>query len=258
MIWQRGAAFCVLITIVAIVPADSVASVQAQSGGQTAAPKSAEAGHGFMDYALGKINPQQTDYGMEAATARAMIVSETLGNLLFWSNVVALLLFTGVTTLYIFNLRSGEKRDLIAACLITELWNGRLSDQEEITKRTEQYNLLVEKHNAALATSSTQSAEGASSESRTELRTQRKVERLIDGPRTITKLENHGPGTSGAGKVVPAKNGTDLSDLQQQNLLLERRIEAMQNTEQNLKERLNQTTALLDQERLRNRALKGA
>jgi hypothetical protein len=40
--------------------------------------------------------------------------------------------------------------------------------------------------------------------------------------------------------------------------LLQRRIEAMQNTEQNLKQRLSQTTALLDQERRRNATLKGA
>jgi len=42
------------------------------------------------------------------------------------------------------------------------------------------------------------------------------------------------------------------------NLLLQRRVEALQNSEQNLKQRLNQTTTLLDQERRRNGTLKGA
>jgi hypothetical protein len=46
--------------------------------------------------------------------------------------------------------------------------------------------------------------------------------------------------------------------LEQSNLLLQRRVEALQNSEQNLKQRLNQTTVLLDQERRRNAALKGA
>jgi hypothetical protein len=46
--------------------------------------------------------------------------------------------------------------------------------------------------------------------------------------------------------------------LQQKNVLLERRVEAMRNTEQNLKERLNQTASQLDQERKRNQTLKGA
>ena len=40
--------------------------------------------------------------------------------------------------------------------------------------------------------------------------------------------------------------------------LLQRRVEALQNSEQNLKQRLNQTTVLLDQERRRNATLKGA
>jgi hypothetical protein len=56
---------------------------------------------------------------------------------------------------------------------------------------------------------------------------------------------------------VPAADGGS-GNLQQSNLLLQRRIEAMQNTEQNLKQRLSQTTALLDQERRRNATLKGA
>jgi hypothetical protein len=41
-------------------------------------------------------------------------------------------------------------------------------------------------------------------------------------------------------------------------MLLERQIEAMRNTEHNLKERLNQATFQLEQERQRNAALKGA
>jgi len=40
--------------------------------------------------------------------------------------------------------------------------------------------------------------------------------------------------------------------------LLQRQVEAMQNSEQNLKQRLNQMTLLLDQERRRNASLKGA
>ena len=55
-----------------------------------------------------------------------------------------------------------------------------------------------------------------------------------------------------------AATGNEVVRLQQDNLLLEHRVEAMRNTEQNLKERLNQTTSLLDQERRRNQALKGA
>ena len=58
-------------------------------------------------------------------------------------------------------------------------------------------------------------------------------------------------------KPSETRNG-EPPDLRQSNLLLQRRIEALQNSEQNLKQRLNQTTTLLDQERRRNGTLKGA
>jgi hypothetical protein len=58
-------------------------------------------------------------------------------------------------------------------------------------------------------------------------------------------------------KPADVRSG-EPADLQQSNLLLQRRVEALQNSEQNLKQRLNQTTGLLDQERRRNATLKGA
>ncbi len=213
---------------------------------------------GFFDYALGKVNPEHVDYGGQVAAERAVVVAKTLDNLLFWSDVMALSLFAGVATLYIFSLRSSEKKDLIAASLITELWNGRVSDHAEIARRTEEYNLLVEKHNAALALAATRAVEKSSSDSRADVRTQRKVERLIEGPKAVARAEQSAPGPAGQRNSAPVHNAASLSDLGQQTLLLERRIEAMQNTEQNLRERLNQTTALLEQERQRNRTLKGA
>ena len=59
-------------------------------------------------------------------------------------------------------------------------------------------------------------------------------------------------------KVATTAPEAGAASLQQSNLLLQRRVEALQNSEQNLKQRLNQTTVLLDQERRRNATLKGA
>jgi hypothetical protein len=56
--------------------------------------------------------------------------------------------------------------------------------------------------------------------------------------------------------VGNANDGT--ARLQQSNLMLQRRVEALENSENNLKQRLNQTTILLDEERRRNATLKGA
>jgi hypothetical protein len=61
-----------------------------------------------------------------------------------------------------------------------------------------------------------------------------------------------------AEKIEASAPDAAAASLQQDNLLLQRRVEALQNSEQNLKQRLNQTTVLLDQERRRNATLKGA
>ena len=53
--------------------------------------------------------------------------------------------------------------------------------------------------------------------------------------------------------MPPPQRRTEANaSLEQSNLLLQRRVEALQNSEQNLKQRLNQTTVLLDQERRHN------
>ena len=82
------------------------------------------------------------------ASARNAVVGYTIDDLYFWSNVVTLLLLCGLVAIVLFQWRAMNKRELIAASLIAQLWNGRVSDRVEIERRTEQFNQLVEAHNA--------------------------------------------------------------------------------------------------------------
>ena len=52
--------------------------------------------------------------------------------------------------------------------------------------------------------------------------------------------------------------GNSTMSVQQQVQLLKNSLEATRNSERNLRERLNQTNTQLDEERRRNRTLKGA
>ena len=180
----------ILLAVLAGLWLYEAAFAQSRPSPQAGADQSDKSRQGFFDYALGKVNPDQLDYGGQVSAERAVVVAKTLDNVLFWSNAVALSLFTGVTVLYIFSLRSSEKKELTAASLITELWNGRVSDHAEIARRTDEYNRLVEKHNAALALAASQAAEKSASDSRADVRTQRKVERLIEGPRSAAMTEH--------------------------------------------------------------------
>lgn len=206
---------------------------------------------GFFDYALGKINPQEKDYGASMEVQRTGMVEHTVDDLYFWSNVVTLLLLCGVSAVVLFQCRSADKREVIAASLIAQLWNGRVSDGIEIGRRTEQFNRLVETHNAEVERGLSQVPSPSEKEAESAGKITRNVRNLTENAPRKPKLETP------SDTAVADADGMAVN-LQQTNLLLQRRVEALQNSEQNLKQRLNQATVLLDQERRRNATLKGA
>ena len=244
-----------LFCAIAPAPMAQTRTVQPQTAGQAVRQR-----QGFFDYALGKINPSNTDYGAAMADGRSEAVSHTIDDLYFWSNAVTLGLLVCAAGIIYFEWRSAAKKEIVAATIIAELWNGRVSDKIEIVRRTQQFNQLVELKN-------------------------QETERLLSaGPKTseqeqeaaesITKNvgQNGYSGSSAAGSAAkstfPAPRATEsaavgnandgTARLQQSNLMLQRRVEALENSEKNLKQRLNQTTILLDEERRRNATLKGA
>ena len=128
----------------AIAPA-LVAQTQALQPEKTG--QSARQRQGFFDYALGKINPANTDYGAAMADGRSDLVGHTIDDLYFWSNAVTLCLLVCAAGIVYFEWRSAAKKEIVAATIIAELWNGRVSDRIEIVRRTEQFNQLVELQN---------------------------------------------------------------------------------------------------------------
>jgi hypothetical protein len=225
-------------------------------------PALQQGGHspqGFADFVLRKVNPNDKDYGALADAARDAVVEHSIDDLYFWSNVVTLTLLVGATTILFFHLRGADKKEVISASLIAQLWNGRVSDRIEIERRTEQYNSLVEQHNAEVEQALSPKSQAGPNEDREATDLKRSVENLDSRPRRVTlpaaAVSQNRPDVAASDTPVSAISA--LSHLQR-TALLERRIEAMGNTEKNLKERLNQTSALLEQERQRNQALKGA
>ena len=214
---------------------------------------------GFFDYALGKINPSNTDIGATMTNVRDEFVGNTIDDLYFWSNVITLGLLVCAAGIVHFEWRSAAKKEIIAATIIAELWNGRVSDRIEILRRTEQFNQLVELHNTEVEHAQmakqqpNQAAEPDTSDFK---RTVQVLEqRAKSGSEDVAGNPSDAPDAS----LVPpsiARNSSMSS--QQQTLLLQRRLEATQNSERNLRERLNQVNTQLDEERKRNRTLKGA
>jgi hypothetical protein len=174
-------------------------------------PQKSHKAQGLADYALGKVNPNDTDYGAALDAARGATVAHTMDDLYFWSNVVALILLSGVTTAFLFHLRAADKKEITAATLIAQLWNGRVSDRTEIERRAEQFNNLVDEHNAVVERELTTNAPEADREAPSAANLNRTAGVLTDAPRP----EN---------RTAPRS-----SFEQQDNLLLEHRVEAMRN-----------------------------
>ena len=167
----------------------------------------------------------------------------------FWSNVVTLLLLSGLVAIVLLQWRAADKREVIAASLIAQLWNGRVSDRIEIERRTQQFNQLVEAHNADVEKNLSQKPSASQQDAEAAGSLTRGVRNLADS-KGISPVETE--------KIEASAPDATTVSMQQNILLLQRRVEALHNSEQNLKQRLNQTTALLDQERRRNGNLKGA
>ena len=167
--------------------------------------------------------------------------------------MVTLILLCTLAGIVLLQWRAADKREVIAASLISQLWNGRVSDRIEIERRTAEFNRLVEAHNREVERTLSQNSTPASQQAEEAEKLTRSVRNLREtGPKGL-------PGETSKVDSTPAAAGESSgASLQQDNLLLQRRVEALQNSEQNLKQRLNQTTVLLDQERRRNATLKGA
>jgi hypothetical protein len=250
---QLSAAILVFCAI-APAPMAQTRTVQPQTAGQPAHQR-----QGFLDYALGKINPSNTDYGTAMANGRSDLVGHTIDDLYFWSNGVTLGLLVCAAGIIYFEWRSAAKKEIVAATIIAELWNGRVSDRIEILRRTEQFNQLAERHNAEIesALMAKQLPNQAAEPETTDLK---------DTVHALARMANaRNEDAAGSSSDVP---GTSLADpllagnstmtVQQQVQLLKNSLEATRNSERNLRERLNQTNTQLDEERRRNRTLKGA
>src|ERR1700734_1557771 len=75
----------------------------ALSQDQSAAPQNSERlphrRQGFLDYTLGKINPENKDVGAQLHADRKALVEQSINNLYFWSNVFTLSLLVTATAL---------------------------------------------------------------------------------------------------------------------------------------------------------------
>jgi len=252
------------IIILCIAILAGLSSIEIRSFGQslreppTVIAQPAPKRQGFFDYRPGKINRQDNDYGATPESRRSAAVENSIDDLYFWSNVVTLTLLCALAAIVLLQWRAADKREVIAASLIAQLWNGRVSARIEIERRTAEFNQLVEAHNAEVERTLSIIARPGPAE----------VQATSDLKKTVGALDKK---SVKPGEIVPDKSaarpsaialdtqGSKATDTgsQQGNVILERRVEAMRNTAANPRTRQNDTLAQLEQEKARNQTLKG-
>jgi len=132
---------------------------------------------------------------------------------------------------HLFRVALCRKKEIVAASIIAELWNGRVSDRIEIVRRTEQFNQLVELHNQE--TERLLTASPKTSEQETAGSISKSISQIgqsgSPAAGSTAKSKSTNPRTIESVAVENTDSGT--SRLQQSNLLLQRRAEALENSE---------------------------
>ena len=166
---------------------------------------------------------------------------------------MSLSLLAATSTALVLVLRTQDKREIIAANLISQLWNGRVTDRAEIVRRTSMYNALVETRNATLTLASASTKDDRADAPPAEQTSQKQP-----GKKARVSPQGGAP-TVAHSATNPGQTGNVLyGDPDQKTKLLEGQNQALRNSERNLRERLNQVSQDLEQERRRNQTLKGA
>jgi hypothetical protein len=229
------------------------------------AGKPAKQKDGFIDYALKRINPNDLDYGQCISEGRRILLSETLENGYFWSNIVSLGLL-GCFLIFIVHRRKVQQRDeLMNADSFCQIHNALLRAEVQVDEATKRNHQLMETLAAASEVvsgppqvrnetpepPSKKESAGAATGSSTPATVPVKSGSMVS---TIAV------GTAPAKEAKPAPQlGLFTSDVEQiaQVNALQQQLIRCQERVKNLSRQLNDAERRLQEEQQKNRSLKG-
>jgi len=126
-----------IVLIVGLLTA-AMAGLQAPTSHYDPAPNRGQTHDDFVSSNLKRINPADTDYGQEIEDKRTVLFAETIDNLLFSSNVCAMVLLMGAFITIFHQHRERRHRQIIAARFLAwyhnQLLDARDRALEEIGK----------------------------------------------------------------------------------------------------------------------------
>ena len=242
----------------------------AQSGHSGYAPaadqRSSQPRGGFLDYTLKRINPSDANYGECLGEGRTMLLEETVRNVYFWSNVVALGLLGCLFIIIVYQHRIQAKREWTTAEMVRQLEQSLARSRAQVQEATQKNHHLMEtlaalresaSRSASLPLESAQRAASSAAKSRTPS--------AQPAPSATLKTNSAKPANGGAARTtaaaVPASQMrlfTPDADFIMKLNSLEQQLAHSQEDNKQLRRRIADGDRRLEAEQERNRQLKGA
>jgi hypothetical protein len=220
----------------------------------------------FLDYTLKRINTSDGNYGQCLGEGRTMLLEETVRNVYFWSNVVALGLLGCLFIIIVYQHRIQAKREWTTAEMVRQLEQSLGRSRAQAEEATQKNHHLMEtlaalresaSRSASLPIESADRAASSAAKSRTPS--------TQPAPSVTLKTNSAKPTNGGAARtaatVVPASQMrlfTPDGDFIMKLNSLEQQLAHSQEDNKQLRRRIADGDRRLEAEQGKNRQLKGA
>jgi hypothetical protein len=252
---------CLLLTLASPQPAQRNVPPDSNSSRTTAA-----APHlGLMDFALGRINPSNRDYGRCLDEVRTISLEQTIDRGYFWSNLVSLMMIAIFLCVIINQHNLQKRRDSIAAEWLTQYHNALVRANSQIEEATSRNQALMTALSTALETGVTgESTPGSTAKA--SLAAPRR--RAYSSEQGRSALAPAAP-VVGEGGISSNKVTTKAVEVLEQNVpisqdlvaklnALQQQVNIYKEREKQLLRQVNDAELSLQKEQQKNRNLKGA
>ncbi|HEV2396221.1 MAG TPA: hypothetical protein VGS27_04735 [Candidatus Sulfotelmatobacter sp.] len=263
---KRSCRIAAAALLISILPPFLAAQSDHSSYDPDAHQGSSKPRDGFLDYTLKRINPTGANYGQCLGEGRTMLLEETVRNVYFWSNVVALDLLGYLFIVIVYQHRIQAKRDWTAAETLRQFEQSLARSRAQAEEATQKNHHLMKtlaalresaSRPASLALESTERAPSSAAKPRTPS--------VQPAPPATLKTNSAKPTNGGAARTSTAAETvgqmrlfTPDADFIMKLNSLEQQLAHSQEDNKQLRRRIADGDRRLEAEQERNRQLKGA
>ncbi|HYM75708.1 MAG TPA: hypothetical protein VE377_06990 [Candidatus Dormibacteraeota bacterium] len=220
---------------------------------------------GFVDFALKRINPADTDYGQCLDEGRKLLLEETMRNAYFWSNLVALGLLAGLFVIIVYQHRVQTCREWTAAEMLAQYEHSLSRANAQLEEATSRNRGLMEALTTLRESALRSPLPPGEAQDRPALQTVSSRTSSIPASQVATPKNGNAAAPSRSARAAtaaPPANQIGLFkpevDLVMKVNSLEQQLGRSQDEAKLLRRQLNESDRRLQEEQQRNRSLKGA